>query len=118
MPPTRFNRNRLLQAAIFSRQLSRFGRWDGFDGTASVYAEAPTDHDLHRREAGAVLADVPSRPEWQRAKRIIVSFEFVPEFAPTLAFFSIKGIKPILHFGTVVYAEATSNKLRHAARRR
>jgi LSD1 subclass zinc finger protein len=52
------------------------------------------------------------------AQLIIVSFEFGPEFAPTLAFFSAECLKPSLHFGVLVNAEATSNEFRHAARGR
>jgi LSD1 subclass zinc finger protein len=36
------------------------------------------------------------------AQLIIVSFEFGPEFAPTLAFFSTECLKPSLHFGVLV----------------
>jgi hypothetical protein len=45
----------------------RFSPWDGFNGTAGIYPEAATDLDLHRREAGAMFADVPSCPQWRGA---------------------------------------------------
>src|ERR1700730_659093 len=64
-----------------------------------------------------MFADMSSCPEWQRAKRLIVYFEFVREFASALLFVWMKRAKPILHyFGAVIHAKATLNEFRHAPR--
>jgi hypothetical protein len=66
-----------------------------------------------------MLADLSSRPEWQRAKCVIVRLELGHEFLPALPFVCIKGTEPISHRGTAeVDAKAASDNFRNATRRR